>query len=192
MLIAFEGIDGAGKSTQIERLATWLRQRGHRVVTTFEPTEGPWGQRIRAAARTERMSPADELAAFIADRREHVAEVIEPALAAGEVVLIDRYYFSTAAYQGARGLDPAEIVAAHDFAPPPDLLFIFDLPPDVGLERVRSRGAADLFEKADELARVRELFLALEHPRKIVIDALRPADEIADEIQRRVDGALSV
>ena len=191
MFIAFEGIDGAGKSTQIQRLAAHLRDRGHQVVTTREPTGGPWGQKIRAAAQRQRMSPEDELAAFIADRREHVSQVIGPALAAGQTVLCDRYYFSTVAYQGARGLDPAAILAAHDFAPEPDLLLVFDLPPEVGLERVRSRGAADLFEEAGELARVREIFLGLEVPNKVVIDATRGPDTIAAEIQRRVDSALS-
>lgn len=190
MLIAFEGIDGAGKSTQITRLAAWLEGRGRQVVTTREPTDGPWGRKIREAAQTGRMSPADELAAFIADRREHVAALIGPALAAGKDVLIDRYYFSTAAYQGARGIDPAGIIAAHDFAPEPDLLLIFDLPPAIGLERVRQRGAADLFEKEDELARVRGIFLALDLPYKVVIDAQRPADEIEAEIRKRVEGAL--
>lgn len=190
MLVAFEGIDGAGKSTQIERLAAHLRARGHQVVCTREPTGGPWGKKIRAAAQTRRMSPADELAAFIADRREHVAGLIAPALAAGQVVLIDRYYISTAAYQGARGLDPADILAAHDFAPAPDLLLVFDLPPEVGLERVRSRGAADLFENAEELARVRDIFLALQLPNKVVLDALRPPDDIAAEVQGLVEDAL--
>jgi dTMP kinase len=190
VLIAFEGIDGAGKSTQIARLARWLEERGREVVTTREPTDGPWGQKIRVAAQSGRMAPADELAAFIADRRDHVAAVIAPALAAGKVVLIDRYYISTAAYQGARGLDPAEIVAAHDFAPAPDLVLIFDLPPAVGLERLRRRGPADLFEIEDELARVREIFLNLEIANKVVIDAARPAGEIAADIERRVGAVL--
>lgn len=191
MLIAFEGIDGAGKSTQIERLAARLRERGREVLTTREPTDGPWGRAIREAAQTERMSPEDELAAFIADRREHVADVIAPALAAGRIVLIDRYYISTAAYQGARGLDPAAILEAHDFAPEPDLLFVFDLPAEVGLERVKRRGAADLFEKLDELARIRAIFLELELANKIVLDAQASPDAIAAEISRHADAALT-
>ena len=105
-LLAFEGLDGSGKSTQAERLVRALRETGHEVVATAEPTGGPWGRRIRAAARGEApVSAQDELAWFVEDRREHVAQVIGPALAGGRVVVTDRYFLSTVAYQGARGLD---------------------------------------------------------------------------------------
>lgn len=187
-LIAFEGIDGAGKSTQIQRLAARLDAAGHPVTTTREPTDGPWGKKIRSSAETGRMSPADELAAFIEDRRQHVRELIEPSLDAGRTVLIDRYYFSTVAYQGARGLEPTELLAANAFAPAPDLLLLFDLPPRVSLERVRSRGGGvDLFEREDELTRVREIFLSLEAPGRVVLDALRGEDEIEREIWQHVE-----
>jgi dTMP kinase len=134
------------------------------------------------------MSPADELAAFVADRRQHVEEVIAPALDGGQVVLIDRYFYSTAAYQGARGLAVEDVLAANAFAPVPDLLFVFDLPPELGLERVHGRGAgADLFENVDELRRVREIFLSLEAPAKIVLDATVDPDELTAAIWDRVE-----
>ena len=187
-LIAFEGIDGAGKSTQIRRLHQRIAAAGRSCVATREPTEGPWGEKIRRSAQSERMSPTDELAAFVADRREHVEEVIAPALDAGQVVLIDRYFYSTAAYQGARGLAVEEVLAANAFAPVPDLLFVFDLPPELGLERVHGRGAgADLFENVDELRRVREIFLSLEAPCKIVLDATVDPDELTAAIWNRVE-----
>lgn len=103
-LIAFEGIDGTGKSTQIKMLADRLTAEGLSVLSTREPTDGTFGKKIRELfVSREKVSPDEELALFMDDRREHVTSVIEPALAKGMIVLTDRYYFSTAAYQGAEG-----------------------------------------------------------------------------------------
>jgi len=111
LLIAFEGIDGTGKTTQIRLLAEKLTARGHRVVATREPTDGKYGRKIRELfTKRHHVSAQEELDLFIADRKEHVREVIAPALAAGKIVLTDRYYFSTAAYQGAAGQDPEKII----------------------------------------------------------------------------------
>ena len=129
LLLAMEGIDGAGKTTQIRALESLLRQAEVPHVATKEPTNGPWGRRIRESARTARMAPNDELEAFLRDRREHVTDLLTPSLQAGKVVLVDRYYFSTVAYQGARGLDPKDLLARNAFAPEPDLLIVLDLPP---------------------------------------------------------------
>ena len=97
-MIAFEGLDGSGKSTQLERLAARLRAAGCDVVTTHEPTTFPSGQRIREMARSgQPLAPEEELRWFVEDRRVHVAEVIAPALRAGQIVLTDRYYVSTVA-----------------------------------------------------------------------------------------------
>src|SRR5262245_31030289 len=127
LLIAFEGIDGAGKTTQARRLVSDLTERGVPAIYTKEPTDGPHGRAIRATATTGRLPPAEELALFVADRREHVAGELEPALTAGTCVVIDRYYLSTAAYQGARGLDPARILTDNEaFAPAPDVCFLLD------------------------------------------------------------------
>src|SRR6476660_6710847 len=99
ILVAFEGIDGAGKTTQAELLGRHLRQAGLTVVQTKEPTSVPHGQRLRASAATGRLGKDEELQAFLDDRRDHVRTLIAPALGRGEVVIVDRYYFSTAAYQ---------------------------------------------------------------------------------------------
>ena len=180
MLIAFEGVDGSGKSTQARRLAEHLRTGGREVILTREPTDGPWGKKIRSARFTERMSPEDELAAFIEDRKEHVATLINPALARGAVVIIDRYYYSTAAYQGARGLDPHELIRVNRaFAPKPDLVLLYDVTPDVSLSRIQARGeGVDLFETRDALTRVRELFLSLVEGHVKVIDGSADADAV--------------
>ena len=118
ILIAIEGIDGTGKSTQLKLLGDYLRRRGCTVVETREPTEGPYGQKIRKLyVDRGQCTLEEELELFIEDRRQHVREVIAPALAQGHVVLTDRYYFSTAAYQGAAGMDPDEVFARNSFAP---------------------------------------------------------------------------
>jgi len=195
-LIAFEGIDGCGKSTQIGRLAARLERAGLPVVQTFEPTRGEWGQRIRAMARSgERVPPEEELAWFMADRAEHVAELIEPACRRGDWVLSDRYYLSTVAYQGARGLDPAAILAESQRRfPAPDLCLLFEVPAHVGLERVHARGgvAEPVFEELKFLERVEAAFAALDLPYVVRIDARRGEAEIEAEMLRIVGARFDV
>jgi len=176
ILVALEGIDGCGKSTLARTLAERLRQAGLAVDATREPTDGPWGQRLRASARLGRLSPQEELRHFVEDRRQHVREELLPGLAAGRVVIVDRYYFSSVAYQGARGLDPAEIRRQNEeFAPPPDLLLILEVEPAVGLARVRGRGAAvDLFEQEAQQRRTAQIFAELAAPGLVRLDATQP------------------
>lgn len=192
ILVAFEGIDGAGKTTQARELAAALERAGVPYITTKEPTSGPWGVKIRTSAQTGRLPIEEELAAFLADRREHVAALITPALNAGKVVIIDRYYPSTVAYQGARGVDREELLQLNAFAPKPDVLLIMDIAPDVGLTRVRSRGdVADLFEKEDELARARQIFLQFAGDAQThVIDATQPQTTITNQVRDIVAARL--
>lgn len=180
VLVVLEGIDGAGKSTQLGRLKGALEREGLEVVADREPTDGPHGRRLRASATEGRLGAAEELELFIADRREHVEQVIGPALEAGKVMLLDRYYFSNAAYQGSRGLDWEEILRVNEvFAPPPDLLFWLDLPPESSASRIEGRGMqVNAFEQRDHLERCREIFGRIRHPALRRIDAGRPADEV--------------
>jgi dTMP kinase len=185
LFIVLEGIDGTGKSTQAKQLAEWFREQGREVVASREPTDGPWGTKIRATAATGRLSPAEELDYFLRDRREHVEQLITPALAAGKVVILDRYYFSTMAYQGSRGVDPVEIRRQNEvFAPVPDLLFILDVDVDTALTRIGGRGdTANEFEKHESLAKCREVFLSLAgEPFVHVI----PTDEKPEAVQDRL------
>jgi dTMP kinase len=174
-LIALEGLDGCGKSTQLAHLRARLAARGREVVATREPSDGPTGQRIRAMARSgEAITPAEELRWFQDDRREHVARVIEPALAAGRWVITDRYFLSTVAYQGARGLDWRAILASSEREfPAPDAALIFELPVAEGLARASARGgpAEPVFERADYLERVAAIFAAIERPYVARVDA---------------------
>jgi dTMP kinase len=195
VLIAFEGIDGSGKTTQARRLAHRLRNAGVTVVLTKEPTMGPHGARLRASASSGRLDPEAEVALFEADRREHVAQVIAPALARGAAVIVDRYYFSTAAYQGARGLDPAAILARNEgFAPAPDLLVILEIPVGVGLARIRERGdgAGNLFEREDALAACAAIFARLERPYVFRLDGTATADEVHARVVERVRGLAAM
>ena len=189
LFIVIEGIDGTGKSTQAKRLGEWFVSQGREVMLSREPTDGPWGKRLRESAATGRLSPADELQYFLNDRRQHVEETIAPALAAGKVVILDRYYFSTMAYQGARGFDPTEIRRLNEeFAPVPDLLLILDLDVDTAHQRIGVRGdATNEFEKRESLERCREIFLSLkDEPFARVIDSNGSLDEVSERIRQIV------
>lgn len=192
LFIVLEGIDGTGKSTQVRRLGEWFVSRGREVVLSREPTDGPWGKKLRESAATGRLPADEELQYFLNDRRQHVAETITPALAAGKVVILDRYYFSTMAYQGARGFDPAEIRRLNEeFAPRPDLLLILDLDVDTAHQRIGHRGdSTNEFEKRGSLQRCREIFLSLkEEPFVRVIDSSGTFDEVASRIRDAVSAA---
>jgi dTMP kinase len=181
-LIVLEGIDGSGKTTQQGALARALRARGHDVLETREPSDGAWGARIRAMARSdERVPPEEELRWFVEDRREHVAAEIAPALARGSTVVCDRYFLSTVAYQGARGLDWEAILTESERAfPVPDRALVFELSPDAALARVRARGGTPepAFERLSYLRRVAAIFAALERPYIRRIDASGAEDVV--------------
>jgi dTMP kinase len=195
-LIAFEGLDGCGKSTQLERLAARLRAAGCDVVTTREPTGFPSGQRIREMARSGvPLAAEEELRWFVEDRRVHVAEVIAPALRAGQVVLTDRYYLSTVAYQGARGLDYEQIFADSEAEfPIPDLVVLLEIDPQIGLDRVHARGAAleGVFEQHEFLTRVAAVFDALDCTYLERIPGDGEPDSIEATIAERVRDRLSI
>lgn len=164
ILIAFEGIDGAGKTTQVELLARFLESAGEPVVRSKEPTDGVWGQKIRASAANGRMPLSDELQAFIEDRKEHLRDTILPALSAGKTVILDRFFYSTIAYQGSRGKKPDAIAALmREHAPEPDAVVLLDVAPKIGLSRIsQHRGETpNAFETIKNLTAVREVFLSI-------------------------------
>ena len=195
-LLVFEGLDGCGKSTQIERLARALREAGGDVLLTYEPTDGPWGRRLREMARAgEPVAAEEELRWFVEDRREHVAQVLAPALEAGRIVLSDRYYLSTVAYQGARGLDWQGILEASEAEfPTPDLVLLLEIEPEAGLARVRARGEGvdGVFERRDFLERVAEIFRALERPYIERIPAEGSPEEVHAAVRARVVARLGL
>ncbi len=163
LLVAVEGIDGAGKTSVAALLAQYCGERGIACVLSKEPTSLKWGRELRRSASTGRLTLEDELELFRKDRAMHVAGTIRPAMQQGHVVVVDRYYWSTAAYQGARGADPAAIIVEHEsFAPRPDCFLLLDVAVDLGLERIRRRGdQPNDFEKKDSLEKARAIFLDL-------------------------------
>ena len=173
-LFVIEGIDGAGKSTQVRMLLRKLRARGIDAVSLREPTRGRWGREIRAKAKKSgSLTPVQELDLFLRDRRENVDKNIRPCLERGRVLILDRYYYSTIAYQGAKGIDPARIRLLNErFAPKPDLVFILDLPATRGLERIEGRGSRDLlFEREGYLRKVQRIFASFRGARFVHLDA---------------------
>ena len=205
VFITFEGIDGSGKSTQMRLLAEWLSVRGNKVLTTREPGGTPLGQKLRAALLEAdgQVDPLAELLLFAADRAQHVRALLRPALAAGRIVLSDRYADATAAYQGAgRSFDKAlisQVIAIATGGLKPDLTLIFDLPVEEGLARTRQRGHADT--QPDRLdaesitfhQKVRQAYLdiaAAEPERARIIDASGAADEIKAQVRAVVTAFL--
>jgi dTMP kinase len=200
LFIALEGGEGAGKSTQARLLAIWLREQGYDVITTREPGATKVGMRLRAVLLDTAhagLSARAETLLYAADRAEHVASVINPALDRGAVVVTDRYVDSSLAYQGAgRKLPAAEVARVNQWATGglvPDLTVLLDMPPAHGLGR-RARSADRLeAEPLDFHERVRSGFLALaraEPQRYLVLDASRPAAELSREIQERIRDML--
>ncbi len=194
LFIVFEGIDGSGKSTQLKRLAESLEKRGHDVVQTREPTEGPYGRKIRSLYLDRASAtPEEEIELFIKDRHEHIEQIIEPALAQGRTVLCDRYFFSTAAYQGAAGCDPDEIMARHHFAPVPDLVIIIEIDPRISIARITEQRGDVLndFEQLESLKNVDSIFRQMDLPYIERIDGSAPEDEVHQQVISLVDPLFS-
>jgi dTMP kinase len=174
ILIVIEGIDGAGKSTQAQSLLRKLRLRGFAAVYFREPSRGKWGRELRRKAREKgSLTPEQELGLFLKDREENVARNLRPALRAKKIVVLDRYYFSTMAYQGAKGISLDRIRRLNlAFAPKPDVVFILDIDPASGLSRIVGRHRHDaLFEREAYLRSVRRIFRSFKGPNIIHIDA---------------------
>lgn len=201
LFIAFEGGEGSGKSTQIKLLEHWLIGQGQPVFATYEPGATSVGQAIRALLleTDEPITPRSEALLFAADRAHHVETELRPMLAAGHHVLCDRYVDSSIAYQGTgRTLSTTEIAALSSWATEdllPDLTVLLDIDPAIGLARAGNPSGPDRLEReqVDFHQRVRTGFvhLAEQHPeRYLVLDATRPAAELADDIAAEVLGRL--
>ncbi|HEY0649597.1 dTMP kinase [Phenylobacterium sp.] len=203
--ITFEGGEGAGKSTQVLRLASRLKADGREVVTTREPGGSPGAESIRdlvLKGAADRWSPATETLLMYAARRDHIERVIRPALDRGAWVICDRFADSTRAYQGAAGgVDPKFISALETYIleeTRPDLTLVFDLPADVGLERAHARAGAEMRFESKGMAfhgRLREAFRAIaaaEPDRCALIDATAPIDAVEAAVWAAVAERLAV
>lgn len=189
--ITFEGIDGAGKTTQIDALEAWLVSTGREVVRTREPGGTPLGEKIRAMLLNDDMDVTAETLLFFASRAEHIASVIVPALARGAWVLSDRFTDATYAYQvGGKGFDPAKVEALEALVQgslQPFRTILFDIAPEEAARRLAKARAADRFEResCDFFTRVREAYLhrAERSPERFVIlDAAQSPQTITEEL----------
>lgn len=210
MLITLEGIEGSGKSTQIKRITAHLETLGRRCITTREPGDTPIGKKIRAILldpENRELTSLAELFLYAADRAQHLGERVLPHLEAGDVVVSDRFFDATTAYQGyARGLDLEVIEKIHGMVLKglrPDLTLLLDLPPEVGLGRAISaieagdRTVAESRFEQEALAfheKVRAGYLALarrEPDRFVIIDATLSPDEVTEAVTRAIDERLA-
>jgi dTMP kinase len=188
-LIVLEGIDGCGKTTQAKKLVDWLQKKGFDAVFFKEPSEGPWGKLIKEkASRSDGLTPAQEFELFQKDREENVELNIKPSLKKKNIVVLDRYYFSTMAYQSAKGIDISEIKKRNDkIAVPPDLVFILNIDARSGLSRIKGRKKKDrLFEREDYLQRVEKLFKSFSGKNIIHLDGEESKERLFLKIEHIV------
>jgi dTMP kinase len=195
ILIIIEGIDGAGKSTQARMLFDELQRLGIDVILSREPTDSKYGRKIRELAEKgrETVRPEEEYRLFMKDRKIHVDTLILPALTDGKVVILDRYYFSTIAYQGALGLDPAKIRQENEaFCPIPDIVLMVDIPTAIGIDRIKKyrKETPNLFEKASYLEKVAENLAALSDDFIVRIDGSGHLEDVQRRIRAQVEPLL--
>jgi len=191
IFITLEGVDGAGKSSHLDWLGDWFRQKGYTVRMTREPGGTPVGERLREIVLHEAMHAETEALVMFAARREHIEQVIRPALQRGEIVISDRFTDASFAYQcGGRGLAEARLEVLENWVQEglqPTLTLLFDVPTEVAAARLANAREPDRFEreKADFHARVRDAYLrrAQRHPERIrIIDGSRSLPEVREQL----------
>ena len=185
IFIVIEGIDGTGKSTQAMLLQDAFARAGRDVIVSREPTDGEFGRLLRESASRGRRSQEEELDLFLKDRTQHVETLIKPALAQGKVVILDRYFYSTLAYQGSRGGDVGQLKSEMERRfPIPDAVFVLDMEPSVARQRIaNSRGARpDHFESPEGLRRARAIFQSLSDPFVTHVDATGQPSQVHQTI----------
>jgi dTMP kinase len=180
-----EGIDGAGKTTQVGLLREALERAGEVPVVSKEPTNGKWGRIIKESATAGRLSPEEELDTFVKDRAEHADLLVLPALEEGRIVILDRYFYSSIAYQGSRGANVEHVkdVMESRFQIP-DAVFILDIDPLVSVHRIAHyRGETpNHFEDRGNLAKAREIFQGLSEPTIHHIDGAMSIEAVHEKI----------
>ena len=187
VLIAIEGIDGAGKTTQTNFLKNTLIAEGYEVISFKEPTNGKWGMKIKDIALygRENVTPEEEINLFILDRKEDVANNINPALKDKKVVIMDRYYYSNMAYQGALGVDVDYIQKENENQfPIPNVVIILDVAPKIGISRIQNLRKEKLnkFEEEKYLVKVRQIFHNMNQDNIKIIDGTRSMEEVKKQM----------
>jgi len=196
LFIVFDGLDGSGKGEMITRLSEYLDKKSkYNILITREPTDGKYGKQIREILKNEKDPKAGAekcLGLFVEDRKEHLANDIEPFLKnKGAIVICDRYYYSTIAFQHTQGIPMETIVMGNMAFKTPDIAFILDLPAETALERVHKRGdEKEKFEELEFMKELRENFLKLNDvldDNVKVIDASKSKDKVFEQIKKEVD-----
>jgi dTMP kinase len=186
IFILFEGIDGSGKTTLSKMLFRYFSENGIPAVLDHEPTDGQWGNRLRIMLKKNIAEANELLELFIKDREDDVNRIIRPSLKSGKAVILDRYYFSNAAYQGAMGISPVSIIHENinrNF-PNPDRVYFIDISPELALKRINSRNnQTEIFEKAEFLKKVREIYLKIADESFVIIDGSKTTKKIMDIIR---------
>lgn len=198
LFILFEGIDGSGKSTLSDLIYQHYKNMGVSTVKLMEPTDGVWGQRIREMLNgTEIPSPEEQLELFICDREDDMRRNILPSLKRNKMIIMDRYYYSTAAYQGAMGLSPEYVLnenVRRGF-PKPDRVYLIDIEPEKSLKRIADRQAGDngdLFEKRRFLEQVRHIYLSIADESFCILDGDAGIDELSEKVKLDIESHFAV
>jgi len=191
LFIVIEGIDGSGKDTHLTFIARKLRELGHTVVETAEPSGGRVGMFLkRYANRKEERLPAEsEALLYASDRFDHLKNVVKPALLRDQIVISTRYYYSSMAYQGAKGVDLARIREMNRFALKPDLAILLDILPESSLHRLKRRRS--IYEVSDYLRKVRNIYIELANEGELVkVNADRPKRVVREELLSMILNSL--
>ena len=183
VFLAIEGIDGSGKTTVAKHIHDFLTERGIEVILTQEPTKGPIGDVIRKSLGKLELHPYQRALLFAADRHGHVTDVVMPALQEGKWVVTDRYLYSSLAYQGAEGVDMAFLRFINGFAPDADAVIHLEVPPDIGVSRLKNH---DRFEDTEFLRKVKAVFEEILPRNTVTIDAGKPIETVLGKAEEVV------
>ncbi|MBS3097220.1 dTMP kinase [Candidatus Woesearchaeota archaeon] len=198
VFIVLDGLDGSGKGEMVNRLASYLESKSHKVLKTTEPTDSEYGKKAKEISLNEQdpMKGSEEcLRLYTKDREEHLKNEILPALSQGITVISDRYYYSTMAYQNVQGIALSKVIEANKGFRKPDIAFILDIPAKLALERIGKRGnQIEKFEKYDFIVILKDKFLNLfTHidDNIKVIDASKSKEQVFNQIKKEIDKILA-
>lgn len=194
LLVAIEGLDGSGKTTVSKALVSWFKNKGFNAIYTAEPSNSPIGMLIKEKiiGGEFRKDPRVEALLFAADRLWHLIYEIEPLLSNGVIVITDRYYYSSIAYQGALNANIDWIKTINAYARKPDIAVYIDITPEEALERKRKAGLKRLFENTEYLRKVRQIYLKLVREGELhMINGMKPLDRVVNEVILYVENFLS-
>jgi dTMP kinase len=190
LLVVLEGLDGAGKTTVALEIVNMLISMGYRALYTYEPFDSPFAQALSKVKSELSLSPLLDALAMTCDRAYHVETIVIPHLERGYIVVMDRYFYSTIAYQGAMGVDIEWLRILNSVFVKPDLAIYLDIEPEEGLKRSSARKWA-FYEKPEILRKAREIYLEMvKRSELILVNSMRPKEEVIEDVWRHVERLL--